>query len=54
MEISLAKYYQPSTKPNTMAGGSEIDEVLYPKIEPYRTGMLPVSELHTIFWGAGW
>ena len=33
-----------------MAGDSEIDEVLYPKIEPYSTGMLPVSELHTIFW----
>ena len=33
-----------------MAGDTEIDEVLYPKIEPYSTGMLPVSDLHTIFW----
>ena len=33
-----------------MAEGSEIDSVLYPKIEPYSTGMLPVSDLHTIFW----
>jgi len=27
-----------------------IDEVLYPKIEPYATGMLPVSDRHTIAW----
>tara|TARA_B100001564_G_scaffold356001_1_gene369327 strand:+ start:241 stop:1203 length:963 start_codon:yes stop_codon:yes gene_type:complete len=34
----------------TMADNSEIDEVLYPEIEPYSTGMLSVSDLHTIFW----
>jgi len=33
-----------------MADSSKIDAVLYPMIEPYSTGMLPVSELHTIFW----
>ncbi len=33
-----------------MADNSEIDEVLYPEIEPYSTGMLSVSDLHTIFW----
>ena len=27
-----------------------IEDVLYPKIEPYTTGMLPVSDLHTIAW----
>ena len=27
-----------------------IDDFLYPKIEPYATGNLPVSQLHTIFW----
>ena len=27
-----------------------IEDVLYPKIEPYATGMLPVSDLHTIAW----
>ena len=27
-----------------------IDDFLYPKIEPYATGNLPVSKLHTIFW----
>ena len=27
-----------------------IEEVLYPPIEPYETGMLQVSELHTIAW----
>ncbi len=34
----------------TMADNSEIDQVLYPEIEPYSTGMLSVSDLHTIFW----
>ena len=29
---------------------TSIDDVLYPKIEPYATGMLPVSERHTIAW----
>ncbi|MEC8540356.1 MAG: prolyl aminopeptidase [Candidatus Thermoplasmatota archaeon] len=33
-----------------MAADSEIDQVLYAKIEPYSTGMLTVSNLHTIFW----
>ncbi|DAC52394.1 MAG TPA: alpha/beta fold hydrolase, partial [Candidatus Poseidoniaceae archaeon] len=33
-----------------MADSSTIDDILYPKIEPYSTGMLPVSDLHTIFW----
>ena len=27
-----------------------IDEILHPKIEPYKTGMLEVSKLHTIYW----
>ena len=27
-----------------------IDEVLYPKIEAHSTGLLKVSELHTIHW----
>ena len=27
-----------------------IDDVLYPKIEPYSTGMLAVSDRHTIAW----
>ena len=27
-----------------------IEDVLYPKIEPYATGMLEVSKLHTIAW----
>jgi proline iminopeptidase len=27
-----------------------IDDVLYPLIEPYETGMLPVSDVHTIAW----
>ena len=31
-------------------GSKSIDDVLYPKIEPYATGMLPVSERHTIAW----
>jgi len=33
-----------------MADSSTIEDVLYPKIEPYSTGMLSVSDLHTIFW----
>ena len=45
-----AKYYQLSSKPFTMAADAEIDDVLYSKIEPYSTGMLEVSDLHTIFW----
>ena len=31
-------------------GSESIDDVLYPKIEPYETGMLSVSERHTIAW----
>ena len=31
-------------------GSESIDDVLYPKIEPYAIGMLPVSERHTIAW----
>ncbi|MEC7272636.1 MAG: hypothetical protein VXV85_03215, partial [Candidatus Thermoplasmatota archaeon] len=31
-------------------GSESINDVLYPKIEPYATGMLPVSERHTIAW----
>ena len=27
-----------------------IDEILHPKIEPFKTGMLEVSKLHTIYW----
>ena len=27
-----------------------IDDVLYPPIEPSKTGMLAVSELHTVYW----
>jgi proline iminopeptidase len=27
-----------------------IDHILFPDIEPYRTGMLPVDELHTLYW----
>merc|ERR1712038_617320 len=30
--------------------GKKIDDVLYPTIEPYKTGMLRVSDLHTIYW----
>merc|ERR1712088_1110893 len=30
--------------------GKKIDDVLYPNIEPYKTGMLKVSDLHTIYW----
>ena len=32
------------------SAGKKIDDVLYPKIEPYKTGMLKVSDLHTIYW----
>ncbi|MGB2352984.1 MAG: prolyl aminopeptidase, partial [Candidatus Poseidoniaceae archaeon] len=31
-------------------GSESIDDVLYPKIEAYATGMLSVSERHTIAW----
>ena len=27
-----------------------IDEILHPKIEPFKTGMLEVSKLHTVYW----
>jgi len=27
-----------------------LDDVLYPPIEPMETGMLPVSDLHTMYW----
>ena len=33
-----------------MAGDTKIESILYKKIEPYSTGMLEVSNLHTIFW----
>ena len=33
-----------------MADGTNVNQVLYPAIEPHSTGMLPVSNLHTIFW----
>ena len=33
-----------------MAGDPKIDSILYKKTEPYSTGMLEVSKLHTIFW----
>jgi proline iminopeptidase len=26
------------------------EQFLFPEIEPYRTGMLPVDELHTLYW----
>ncbi|MBT6844819.1 MAG: hypothetical protein HOA11_03595, partial [Euryarchaeota archaeon] len=29
---------------------STLADVLYPSIEPYESGMLKVSELHTIAW----
>ena len=29
---------------------ADIDRILYPKVEPHTTGMLVVSDLHTIFW----
>lgn len=28
----------------------EIKNALYPQIEPYSTGMLKVSDLHSIYW----
>ena len=27
-----------------------LDDVLHPPVEPLRTGSLPVSELHTLYW----
>ena len=27
-----------------------IDEILHPKIEPFKIGMLEVSKLHTVYW----
>ena len=27
-----------------------LDDVLYPPLEPSKTGMLPVSDLHTVYW----
>jgi len=30
--------------------GKTIDDVLYPKIEAHKTGMLKVSPLHTVYW----
>ena len=27
-----------------------IDDVLYPPLEPSKTGMLKVSDLHTVYW----
>ena len=26
------------------------EQILFPAIEPYQTGMLPVDELHTLYW----
>ena len=33
-----------------MASSSEVRSTLYPDIEPYNTGMLPVSDLHKIYY----
>ena len=30
--------------------GRTLDDVLYPALEASKTGMLPVSELHTVYW----
>ena len=30
--------------------GQSIDDVLYPALEANKTGMLKVSELHTVYW----
>lgn len=38
---------------HSMDSGKEIQELnrdLYPSIEPYSTGFLKVSEIHTIYW----
>ena len=37
------------TPKRTMAA-KNIDEILHPKIEPFKTGMLEVSKLHTVYW----
>ena len=39
----------PKRSKSKMAA-KNIDEILHPKIEPYKTGMLEVSKLHTIYW----
>lgn len=33
-----------------LMGSSEVKRNLYPEIEPYSTGFLKVSDLHTIYW----
>ena len=33
-----------------MAGVKKLDDVLYPPIGTNKTGMLKVSDLHTVYW----
>lgn len=38
---------------DSMESGKEIQELnrnIYPSIEPYSTGFLKVSDIHTIYW----
>jgi len=35
-----------------MSGGKSFSDVVYPCIEPRQTGMLKVSDLHTLYWEA--
>src|SRR5438552_2877446 len=37
-------------RPRNVALGRELDDVLYPPIEPYRTGYLRVSDIHQLYY----
>merc|ERR1712241_1427206 len=39
-----------SSLPGRMSGAKSLDDVLYPPIGTNKTGMLKVSDLHTVYW----